>query len=482
MAYYKLKEGLLLRGWDRLPWAIVNAHNGRAHFLKSQREMDAVRFCNGRIDVDLPLVDSDVRALVPHLVEAGIVEPCEPGDSILPEQQYRRYPNRYIRAAHWSVTGRCNLRCKHCYMSAPDAKYGELGHDEAMAIVDELRDAGVAQVSLTGGEPLVRKDFMDIVDRLLEYGIRISQIYSNGMAVSEKLLQALDSRGVHPEFNMSYDGPGKHDWLRGVVGAEKAVDRAFLLCRDMGFPTGAEMCIHEGNKDLLRETVNHLSEVGCSSLKTNPISDIGAWHEGGHGRSIATSELLQIYLDYVPQYHEDGMPLSILLGGFFSASPRKPGSWDVPVYRYPRDPERCCVCNHARQVMYISPEGRVLPCMALSGMEIQEEFPLLGELGLTRCLTDSRYMEFIDTRADVLLAHNTACSACAFAPWCQGGCRAAALEDSGQTDLLYRDMSTCQLYRDGWIARLVRLMRELRPEASCLACEDQELMALLEDA
>ncbi|MBR3313468.1 MAG: hypothetical protein IKG18_04935 [Atopobiaceae bacterium] len=47
MAYYKLKEGLRLRGWDRLPWAIVDTQSGRTHFLKSQREMDALRLCNG---------------------------------------------------------------------------------------------------------------------------------------------------------------------------------------------------------------------------------------------------------------------------------------------------------------------------------------------------------------------------------------------------------------------------------------------------
>lgn len=482
MAYYRLNENLRLRGWDRLPWAVVDGRSGNAHFLKTRTEMEALQVCNGRIDADLPLLDSDVRALVPRLVEAGIAEPCAPGDSILPEQEYRKYPNRYIRTAHWSVTGRCNLRCRHCYMSAPDAKYGELGHDEVMAIADALGDAGIAQVALTGGEPLVRKDVLDIVDRLLAHGIVIVQIYSNGMAVDEKLLKALDGRGIHPEFNMSYDAPGWHDWLRGVAGAEKAVDRAFLLCRDMGFPTGAEMCLHEGNKDLLRDTVNHLSEVGCSSLKTNPISDVGAWREGGYGRSIATTELFETYLDYIPAYYEDGMPLSLMLGGFFSAKPTKPDTWDIPVYRFPRNPERCCVCEHARNVMYISPEGRLLPCMSLSGTAIQEEFPLVGEAGLAQCLTDSRYLDFIDTRAHTLLAHNPECGTCAFAPWCQGGCRAAGLEDSGQTDLLAPDEATCQLYRDGWIMRLIRLMRELRPQAACLAVADKELMAALEDA
>lgn len=55
------------------------------------------------------------------------------------------------------------------------------------------------------------------------------------------LLDALEARGIRPEFNMSFDGVGTHDWLRGIDGAERDVERAFLLCRERGFPTGAEM-------------------------------------------------------------------------------------------------------------------------------------------------------------------------------------------------------------------------------------------------
>ena len=479
MAYYKLKKNLLLRGWDLLPWAIVDASTGRARFLKDPKVMEALELCTGRIDLDLPLIDADVRAMIPILVEEGVVVECEPGDSILPVQRYRKHENRYIRTAHWSVTGRCNYRCKHCYMSAPDAKYGELDHETIMRMADELAECGVARVSLTGGEPLVRSDFLEIVDELLGHDIMITTIYSNGKLVDERLLRALDERGIHPEFNMSYDALGWHDWLRGIDGAEEAVERAFKLCREMGFPTGAEMCIHSRNKHLLRETVLRLAEWGCRSLKTNPISDVGAWHEGGWGESVPMDELFQLYLDYVPEFYEDGMPIDIQLGGFFYANPAKPGEWDMPMYHHPTSPEKCVVCQHARMDMYISAEGRALTCMALSGMDIQEEFPSIPELGLARCLTDSRYMEFISTRADAVLAHNPECDGCEFAPWCQGGCRAAGLQSSGQTDLLAVDPACCNIYKGGWGKKLVGLMRELRPEAESAVLRDAKLLELL---
>ena len=461
--FYKLKENYLLRGWEKLPYALVDKNRRKPSFITA-KEMQALQLCNGQIDLNLPLIPQEIRDMIPQIEKTGIISPCERGDAIAPEQAYKLYPARYIRTAHWSITGHCNYRCKHCYMSAPDAKFGELSHEQVMSIVQQLIDCGVMEVSLTGGEPLVRKDFLDIVDALLAGGIRITTIYSNGKLVTDKLLDALAERGIHPEFNMSFDGvDGWHDWLRGIPDAGKIVEDAFLRCRDKGFPTGAEMCIHQGNKHLLRPTVNRLAELGCRSLKTNPISNVGAWKEGGYGESISLEELYQLYLDYIPDYYADGMPLSIQLGGFFSASPDEPREYDIPLMKNCSDPAKTCVCGHARMVMYISAEGRALPCMALSGMDIQAEFPLIPEIGLAACITDSRYMQLIDTRATEVLAHNPECRDCEHAMQCLAGCRASALE-THPTDILAPDRAACAIFKGGWVEKIRQRMAEVDPD------------------
>lgn len=462
--YYKLNPGFLLRGWQKLPYALVQKGH-RARFI-TQKEMQALQLCNGKINTALPLVPQEIRDLLPEMEKRGIISRCEMGEGIDPEQEYRLYPARYIRTAHWSITGRCNYRCKHCYMSAPDAKMGELDHDTVMGMVQQLIDCGVMEVSLTGGEPLVRKDFLEIVDALLAGGITITTIYSNGKLVTDALLDALDRRGIHPEFNMSFDGTqGWHDWLRGIPGAGKIAEEAFLRCKEKGFPTGAEMCIHRGNRHLLRETVNRLAGLGCRSLKTNPICDVGAWKEGGYGESISVEELYQVYLDYIPKYYEDGMPLSLQLGGFFSASPDDPQYYDIPSRKNCSNPEKTCVCGHARMVMYISAEGRALPCMALSGMDIQQEFPLIPEMGLAGCLTDSRYMRLLDTRAAEILDHNPECRECEHAMECLGGCRASALETTPD-DILAPDRATCVLFKGGWAEKIEKVMQAIMPEST----------------
>ncbi len=463
--FYRLKDDFMLRGWQMLPYALVDRRTGRAMFMRKP-EMDALLACDGFTDLSLPAISEEMRGLIPHMEKKGIIEPCRQGEGLHLWQRYHCYPARYIRTAHWSVTGRCNYRCKHCYMSAPDAKYGELGHEAAMDIVGQLARCGVMEVSLTGGEPLVRSDFMEIVDALLDKDIRIITIYSNGRLVTDKLLGDLANRKIHPEFNMSYDGVGWHDWLRGIDGAEKVAQDAFLCCREQGFPTGAEMCIHQGNKHTLRETVNRLASLGCRSLKTNPVSNVGAWKENGFGESISMPELYQLYLDYIPQYYEDGMPLSIMLGGFFSANPKRPEHYDIPLMKNCKDPQTTCICGHARMVMYISAEGRTLPCMALSGMPVQENYPLIGELGLANCITDSAYMSLIDTRGAQYLAHNPACAACEYAMQCLGGCRASALDTSPE-DIMGPDMAACTLFKGGWVARISQAVEKAHPAMVC---------------
>lgn len=158
------------------------------------------------------------------------------------------------------------------------------------------------------------------------------------------------------------------------------------------------------------------------------------------------------------------MPLSLQLGGFFSAAPKRPDRYDIPSMKICSNPDNHCVCNHARVVMYISAEGRALPCMALSGMEIQERFPLIPELGLSQCITDSTYMRLIDTRASSVIEHNPECKECEYALQCLGGCRAAALETTPE-DLLGRDMASCTIFKGDWIPKIDSLMKETRPEA-----------------
>ena len=189
---YVLNRQFALRGWKRLPWAIVHRPENSVRFLDAPT-FRALELCDGAIDLDLPLIVDRIRKTVSELERQGAVRKLVDGEhaALAHDQRYARHPNRFIETAHWSITGRCNYRCRHCFMDAPGAKLGELDHDTVMDIARQIAEAGILRVSLTGGEPLVRGDFLEIVGFLAERHALVSQIYSNGRLVTRELLGAL---------------------------------------------------------------------------------------------------------------------------------------------------------------------------------------------------------------------------------------------------------------------------------------------------
>lgn len=456
--FVRIKPDYLLRGWQGLPYALVKKDGGKPFFMKSDA-FRAVRFCNGRFTADSPVFLGSRKQCLEELDSHGILEYLdEPGD-LLPEQEYHYYDNRYLSRVHWSLTGRCNYRCRHCYMSAPHGVLPQPTTEECLAIADQIADCGVKRISLTGGEPLIRRDFLQIVDRILERGMRLDVIMTNGSLVDEKFLDELDARGCHPELNMSFDGPKQwHDWLRGVEGAYESVRRALKLCHDRGFVTGTELVLHKGNIDSLRESINALGELGVSSLKVNRLNCVG---EGSAltDYALTAEEEFDAYMEYIPHYFEDGMPIPILtLSALFSAFE---GKLRVSAERHPEDKD-CngrVICASARTTMYLGPDGRILPCIPMSERDSTSQlFPTVGELTLAEALSDSYYMDFISTTLGDYLEHNPECRSCEYKNRCGGGCRGRAVDSNEGSDLLGIDPDACLIFKGGYYNRVKELI------------------------
>ena len=490
--YCKLKDDFCLRGWELLPTGMVRRLSGEVGFFPPKVYRAIIKACSA-LPVESPLFSPEEREMLKELLAAGILEESPAPAPLTARQAYRAYPNRFLRSVHWAVTGNCNSRCRHCYMSAPSGGIGEFSHEECMRIVEEMAAAGVRTVSLTGGEALLRRDFFDIVDALAEADILVNVVMSNGFLVNEETLDAFEERGIRPEFNISFDGVGCHDWLRGVAGAEEAAVRAFALCRERGFPTGAEYCLHRGNLAALRESVKLLSSLGVSALKVNRLSLEGEG-AGLADYAISREEEFRAYLDYIPAYYEDDLSISLMLSGFFAgakqshhapapalahpcASLGDAESCSIPFVKNAED-EDCgndCICGHARNMMYITPEGYIVPCIPMGSTRGgrqsvascdtartrpsvavggRQRFPNIRELSLAKALRDSSYLDFIDTRLRDYFAHNPGCGTCEYRNRCSGGCRGRVAGG----DLLARDEDACAFFREGWYDKLLELL------------------------
>ena len=142
----------------------------------------------------------------------------------------------------WNLTYRCNLACEHCYLDAGPkplvgtenfADRSELGTEECFRVIDDI--AGFAPeclTILTGGEPLLRRDILEIVRRAAERGLWVV-VGTNGVRITENVAQRLAEAGARG-LSLSLDAldPERHDRFRKVSGAwRNTVEGAEILNR-----------------------------------------------------------------------------------------------------------------------------------------------------------------------------------------------------------------------------------------------------------
>lgn len=94
----------------------------------------------------------------------------------------------------FEVTARCNLKCVHCYINLPagdlSARKRELSCSEICSILDQIADEGCLWLTFTGGEVLMRKDFLEIYTHAKGRGI-LPAIYTNGTLITEQIADYL---------------------------------------------------------------------------------------------------------------------------------------------------------------------------------------------------------------------------------------------------------------------------------------------------
>jgi radical SAM protein with 4Fe4S-binding SPASM domain len=139
------------------------------------------------------------------------------------------------------LTFRCNLRCTHCYVNQPcgdrRAKRQELTTAEIFRIADEVVDQGCLWMLLTGGEILLRSDFVEIYLHMKKRGLLLS-LFTNGTLITPRiadlfaewppLLVEISIYGSTPAVYGQVTGD-PHSYRRCILGIERLLDRKVRL-------------------------------------------------------------------------------------------------------------------------------------------------------------------------------------------------------------------------------------------------------------
>ena len=147
----------------------------------------------------------------------------------------------------WNVTKQCNLKCVHCYAKATAGPApNELTHEEGLALLQDLKDFGVPVVLFSGGEPLMRPDLFELIDRTVTHGMR-AVLSTNGTLITPEMAQRLKTLGLS-YVGLSLDGIAPtHDKFRGRSGAFAAALAGMRHCQEAGLKVGLRFTVSRRN-------------------------------------------------------------------------------------------------------------------------------------------------------------------------------------------------------------------------------------------
>ena len=312
------------------------------------------------------------------------------------------------------LTTRCNYDCLHCYncwkqpIGYPTE---ELSTADTLAMLDKLIDETDATlITLSGGEPLLRKDVFEIIDPLHARGVQLNLI-CNGSLLTEQAIDRIGPEAISvwelPLLSVERD---IHDRMSGAPGAfDKTTEAMADLKLRRQMVVGVFVATRL-NLDTWAETLELAVALGLDGVMFNRFNP--------GGRGLDHLELLQAPPDRVQRALDEAERLCVEYGIPVSCSIAMPPClFDTD--RYEHLTFGFCAAGTDRAYYALDPQGNLRPCNhspTILGNIRQDTFADIIARPALRA--------FMDARPAI-------CAGCRLERECQGGCKAAGEVASG---------------------------------------------------
>jgi radical SAM protein with 4Fe4S-binding SPASM domain len=280
----------------------------------------------------------------------------------------------------WNYTNLCNLHCRYCYQSAGIPKGDELTFEEKIDLINQMVDANVAFLALSGGEPIMGNRFWD----LLGYASRFlhTSLASNGTLLGNRsTVQNLADHGLKNIF-ISLDGSTaeSHDFIRGrgnfsrtLAGIANCVDNPHLH-------TGINMVVTSRNLYEVPAVLDLAQKLGVNSF--NHYNFIPT----GRGKDECDldltpeqrEELLNLLVNWHKRRYETGLNIISTAPQFARVIWEQSGRQSGGLFHYTTGRatnitgiiEYAGGCGAGRVYAAVQPNGRMTPCVFMPDVTI----------------------------------------------------------------------------------------------------------------
>jgi radical SAM protein with 4Fe4S-binding SPASM domain len=286
---------------------------------------------------------------------------------------------------------------------------------EALAnqVMDQVIEAEVLSVCLTGGEPLSNYKIVKLIlERCKGTRIKVT-MNSNVTLLTEQRLQELKDLRLFGFFTSVLGSSSQvHDTITGVNGSFEKTINAIKLCHQFGFIIHPNMVVSRLNLEDILQTAKMLKNIGCQGMNLDTAScpvNCSDFSE----LALTREEQLKVFNSMLWIESNLGMSVRATTRIPYCIFPELNG---FELFLYSK-------CTAGIALLSISSDGEVRVCPKDSS----------GNVGL---LTNSNLLEIWrgleDYRTDVRIPYK--CKACKLLPKCGSGCRFAALQATGKID------------------------------------------------
>jgi len=311
-------------------------------------------------------------------------------------------------SVHLDVTYRCNERCVHCYLDHDD--HGEMTTSEIKELFNQLANAGVFFLTLSGGEVLMRRDFFELVEhaRRLLFNVKIK---TNGVMIREAEAKRLRELAVEQIQISVYSHRAEvHDAITKLPGSHKRTIEAIRFLKEQGLKVVIANVLMVGNA---QDYVGVMALAGDLGVPYTMDPTITPKMDGDS--SILTLRVDGADLQHV--FHD-----ASLVGNVdeFCAPPPPPG--DDIMDGYP--------CSAGHTACYISPYGDVFPCVQFPlpcGNVRTQPFPEIWRN--SQQLKEVRSIRARDLTVCSSCAHVGTCTRCPGLAFMEGNMRGPSTAD-----------------------------------------------------
>jgi radical SAM protein with 4Fe4S-binding SPASM domain len=274
----------------------------------------------------------------------------------IPELSYSEFGERLRRkiagrripiTGSLELTFRCNLRCVHCYVAHGHLGVpgqAELALPQIQGILDQIVDEGCLWLLLTGGEPLVRPDFIDIYTYAKRKGL-ILTLFTNGTLLTPQIADYLaEWRPFRIEITLYGRTQETYEWVTGIPGSHARCLRGIDLLLERGLPLRLKTMLMTVNRHELWDMKAYAEELGLD-FRFDPMVNAGL---------DGSSHPLELRLT----------PNEIV--DYDLADPQRMENWQQFLESHlapPSDPERLYNCGAGLRTFHIDPQGRLSACL-----------------------------------------------------------------------------------------------------------------------